>query len=328
MVAKKNSRVGHERQEAVEVAANIGAALRPEKFVSGGSGVGTAGVSSTATAIGISLALQSAAADGALAAQGPLAEHDVQRAGAGQGGERTLTSPQNADSVDASVGQDLDISPDIDITVPAAEGAEAIALNPSVAAAAFDTQHSAPGSVKTSTEINTAGDPTNVATSATAVEGHAAVGGVGGGALSGEVDSPKASDGLLGEDGLVDDVLDAVVGEDGLIDDLLGEDGLVSDVIDVIVGEDGLLGNVLGGGGLVDGLLGEDGLVDGVLGEDGLVDGVLDVVVGDDGLLGSVLGDGGLVDGVLGEEGVVDGVLDAVVGDDGFAGTVRPGGHF
>ena len=301
MVAKKNSRVGHERQEAVEVAANIGAALRPEKFVSGGSGGGTAGVSSTATAIGISLALQSAAADGVLAAQDPLAEHDVQRAGAGQGGERTLTSPRNADSVavDASVGQDLDISPDIDITAPAAEGAEAIALNPSVAAADFDTQHSALGSVKVSTEINTAGDPTNVATSSTAAEGHAAVGGVGGGALSGEVDSPKASDGLLGEGGLVDDVLDAVVGEDGLIDDLLGEDGLVSDVIDVIVGEDGLLGNVLGGGGLVDGLLGEDGLVDGVLGEDGLIDGVLDAVVGDDGLLGSVLGDGGLVDGVL-----------------------------
>ena len=130
MVAKKNSRVGHERQEAVEVAANIGAALRPEKFVSGGSGGGTAGVSSTATAIGISLALQSAAADGALAAQDPLAEHDVQRAGAGRGGERTLTSPQNADSVavDASVGQDLDISPDIDITVPAAEGAERSAI--------------------------------------------------------------------------------------------------------------------------------------------------------------------------------------------------------
>ncbi len=137
-------------------------------------------------------------------------------------------------------------------------------------------------------------------------------------------------DTLLGEDGVVDTVVDTLLGEDGVVDTvvdtLLGEDGVVDTVVDTLLGEDGVVDTVvdtvLGEDGVVDVVLGDDGIVDTILGDDGVVDTVLDTVLGDDGVVDVVLGDDGVVDTVLGDDGVVDTVVDTVLGDDGVVDVV------
>ncbi|XP_059157335.1 uncharacterized protein LOC131941814 [Physella acuta] len=49
-------------------------------------------------------------------------------------------------------------------------------------------------------------------------------------------------DGLLGDDGLVNDLL----GGDGLLGGVLGDDGILGDLIDSILGPNGLVGSLLG----------------------------------------------------------------------------------
>tara|TARA_R110000868_G_scaffold18172_70_gene79935 strand:+ start:12080 stop:14260 length:2181 start_codon:yes stop_codon:yes gene_type:complete len=137
-------------------------------------------------------------------------------------------------------------------------------------------------------------------------------------------------DTLLGEDGVVDTVVDTLLGEDGVVDTvvdtLLGEDGVVDTVVDTLLGEDGVVDTVvdtlLGDDGVVDVVLGDDGIVDTILGDDGVVDTVIDTVLGDDGVVDVVLGDDGIVDTVLGDDGVVETVVDTVLGDDGVVDVV------
>ncbi len=73
-------------------------------------------------------------------------------------------------------------------------------------------------------------------------------------------------------------------GEDGLLggalDPVLGEDGVVADVVDTV---SDTVSDVLAP------VLGPDGLVDGVLGEDGLLGGTLDPVLGEDGVVADVV---------------------------------------
>ncbi len=169
-------------------------------------------------------------------------------------------------------------------------------------------------------------------------------------------------DPILGDDGLVDNLLDTLLGEGGILDTLLGDDSLVDSLLDTLIGEDGLLDLealevVLGPDGLLGGaiseLLGDESLVASILGDEGVVDdlvealtgtgGVLDnilgPVLGDDvvgniigedsivsGLVGNLLGDGGLVDELVGDIPVVgdlldeDGLLGNVIGEDSALG--------
>jgi hypothetical protein len=169
-------------------------------------------------------------------------------------------------------------------------------------------------------------------------------------------------DPILGDDGLVDNLLDTLLGEGGILDTLLGDDSLVDTLLDTLIGEDGLLDLealevVLGPDGLLGGaiseLLGDESLVASILGDEGVVDdlvealtgtgGVLDnilgPVLGDDvvgniigedsivsGLVGNLLGDGGLVDELVGDIPVVgdlldeDGLLGNVIGEDSALG--------
>ena len=132
-------------------------------------------------------------------------------------------------------------------------------------------------------------------------------------------------DTLLGEDGVVDTVVDTLLGDDGVVDVVLGDDGIV----DTILGDDGVvdtvIDTVLGDDGVVDVVLGDDGIVDTVLGDDGVVETVVDTVLGDDGVVDVVLGDDGIVDTILGDDGVVGTVVDTVLGDDGIVGTLVGG---
>lgn len=130
------------------------------------------------------------------------------------------------------------------------------------------------------------------------------------------VDIIAGADGLLqpilGEDGLLDDLLDLLLDEGGLLDSILGDDGLVDTVIDTILGTDGILDGLVG----EDGLLDVDAVVDELLGEDGILTDIVGDILGDGGLLG------GVIDVVLGEDGLISeiGVLDPLVGEDGLVG--------
>ncbi len=169
-------------------------------------------------------------------------------------------------------------------------------------------------------------------------------------------------DPILGDEGIVDNLLDTLLGEGGILDTLLGDDSLVNSLLDTLIGEDGLLDLealevVLGPDGLLGGaiseLLGDESLVASILGDEGVVDdlvealtgtgGVLDnilgPILGDDvvgniigedsivsGLVGNLLGDGGLVDELVGDIPVVgdlldeDGLLGNVIGEDSALG--------
>ncbi len=156
------------------------------------------------------------------------------------------------------------------------------------------------------------------------------------------IDIIAGSDGLvqpiLGEDGLLDDLLDLLLEEGGLLDSILGDDGLVDTVVDTVLGTDGILDGLVGEDGLldvdavVDGLLGDDGvltdLVGDLLGDGGLLGGVVDVVLGEDGLISEIgvldplVGEGGLVghllEPVLGADGLLDDAVGNLVGEDGI----------
>ena len=131
-------------------------------------------------------------------------------------------------------------------------------------------------------------------------------------------------DPVLGEDGLIDDLLDALFGEGGLLDGLLGDEGLIDDLLDGLIGEGGVLDlevfeSLLDG--VVEIVLGEDGLLSDLIGEDGLLGDLLDPLLGDggllDGLLDPILGVG-VVDDLLGEDGLVSGVVDDLLGEGGL----------
>lgn len=139
---------------------------------------------------------------------------------------------------------------------------------------------------------------------------------------------------VLGDDGIVDNLLDVLVGEGGVLDGLLGEDGLLDDVLDTLVGEDGILDlSVLEGllgedgylGGAINVILGDEGLVADIVGEDGVVGDLLEALVEDDGVLDSLLSPvlgGGVVDDLLGEDGIVPGLIGDLFGGDGLVDEV------
>ncbi len=145
------------------------------------------------------------------------------------------------------------------------------------------------------------------------------------GGLLGDVLDP-----IIGDDGLVDALLDALLGEGGILDTLLGDESLVATLLDTLIGEDGLLDldaleALLGPDGLLGSalteLLGDESLLADLLGEDGVIDDLMDALVGEDGVLSSILdpilGDG-VLDGVLGDDGIISDVVDDLFGEGGL----------
>ncbi len=142
---------------------------------------------------------------------------------------------------------------------------------------------------------------------------------------------------MLGEDGLLGGTLDPVLGEDGVVADVVDTvSDTVSDVLAPVLGEDGLVGGLFGGilGGVLDPVPDEDSVVDDVVetvsdphlstldNNSGLGDAIDTVAntfapVPDDGNLGDgVFADGvtptGILDSVLAEDGVVSGLVESV----------------
>ena len=112
MVAKKSSREDQYRSEALEVASGLSTSLRADKAASGSS---VGGASSTATAVGISLAIQSAAANGALA---PLVEAPVDSdVLLSQAAEQQLSSSDPSLSQPSVVSADGDPGADSNVAV-------------------------------------------------------------------------------------------------------------------------------------------------------------------------------------------------------------------
>ncbi len=113
-----------------------------------------------------------------------------------------------------------------------------------------------------------------------------------GGAISELLGDESLVASILGDEGVVDDLVEALTGTGGVLDNILGP-VLGDDVVGNIIGEDsivsGLVGNLLGDGGLVDELVGDIPVVGDLLGEDGL----LGNVIGEDSALGGLLGLGG-----------------------------------
>lgn len=138
-------------------------------------------------------------------------------------------------------------------------------------------------------------------------------------------------DPILGDDGLVDNLLDTLLGEGGILDTLLGDDSLVDTLIDTLIGEDGLLDldaleSVLGPDGLLGGaiteLLGDESLVASILGDDeGVVDDLVEALTGTggvlDNILGPVLGED-MVGNIIGEDGIVSSLVGNLLGDGGL----------
>lgn len=145
------------------------------------------------------------------------------------------------------------------------------------------------------------------------------------GGLLGDVLDP-----IIGDDGLVDTLLDTLLGEGGILDSLLGDESLVGTLLDTLIGEDGLLDldaleALLGPDGLLGSalteLLGDESLLAELLGEDGVIDDLMDALVGEEGVLSSILdpilGDG-VLDGVLGDGGIISDVVDDLFGEGGL----------
>ncbi|WP_460274785.1 hypothetical protein [Celeribacter sp. ULVN23_4] len=107
---------------------------------------------------------------------------------------------------------------------------------------------------------------------------------------------------LLGPDGLLGSALTELLGDESLLAELLGEDGVIDDLMDALVGEDGVLSSIL------DPILG-DGVLDGVLGEGGIISDVVDDLFGEDGLLNDLVGDLPIVGGLVGDGGLLSGLL-------------------
>ncbi len=137
-------------------------------------------------------------------------------------------------------------------------------------------------------------------------------------------------DPILGDDGLVDNLLDTLLGEGGILDTLLGDDSLVDTLLDTLIGEDGLLDLealevVLGPDGLLGGaiseLLGDESLVASILGDEGVVDNLVEALTGTggvlDNILGPVLGDD-VVGNIIGEDSIVSGLVGNLLGDGGL----------
>ncbi len=119
-------------------------------------------------------------------------------------------------------------------------------------------------------------------------------------------------EGLLGEDGYLGGAINVILGDEGLVADIVGEDGVVGDLLEALVEDNGVLDSLLSpvlGGGVVDDLLGEDGIVPGLIGDLFGGDGLVDEVVGNVPVVGGLLGSGGLLGVVFGENSALGGLL-------------------
>ena len=288
------------------------------------------GVSATATAIGMGLALQSGSPDGLQAFAETLPEGDAPVPDAKAADKTPAAQDQTVLDADQDGGNatahpfeiaSLDVAAEsaaVGDTTDAAAEPKMASLGAAPLHGSQDDQPYFKQSVKPGEDT----DPTLHTPSSPKPE------------VSNDTPSSPppmpVTDTLLGEDGVVDTVVDTLLGEDGVVDTvvdtLLGEDGVVDTVVDTLLGEDGVVDTVvdtlLGDDGVVDVVLGDDGIVDTILGDDGVVDTVIDTVLGDDGVVDVVLGDDGIVDTVLGDDGVVETVVDTVLGDDGVVDVV------
>lgn len=134
------------------------------------------------------------------------------------------------------------------------------------------------------------------------------------GAIVGENGLPGLDvlEGLVGDDGYLGGVINVVLGDEGLVAEVLGEEGVVDDLLESLVGGGGLLGGVLG-----------SEPSDSVLGEGGAVLGVLEDLIGDEGLVGEVFGVVPVVSDLLGAEEMFGSVLG---GDSALGGLLGMGG--
>lgn len=325
MSAKKSQNETVERQELASVLPLSAHMAEPDRLnpKSGLSGV-------AASAIGMGLAMQSGVANSLWASS--TEDVDVEPTDDDFDPPQAPVTPDDVNGVDATAENAVAEAP-VALTVD--ETAESVGVepefSPSAAVAASGRTAgiaNAGAAAEAMTEMLSQDDVEGDGTRLAGEEGPSQTIDFIGSDTEGLVGS--VLDPVLGEDGLVDDLLDALFGEGGLLDGLLGDEGLVDDLLDGLIGEGGILDlevleGLLGEDGLLDGvveiILGEDGLLSDLIGEDGLLGDLLDPLLGDGGLLDGVLDPilgTGVVDDLIGEDGIVSGVVDDLLGDGGL----------